>query len=148
MKKILLFVVVVWAGWGSQAQENQDYKAAMVKMLEVSKSMDAMKQLAPQMRELIKQQMPDAPEAFWKEYEEAMIAMYDRILKEMTPIYQKYLTLEDIQQIIAFYESPVGQKLAGSNTKIAMETVPLAQKIAAETLQPLMENAKAKGYLR
>lgn len=108
MKKILLFVVVVWAGWGSQAQENQDYKAAMVKMLEVSKSMDAMKQLAPQMRELIEQQMPGAPEAFWKEYEEAMIAMYDRILKEMTPIYQKYLTLEDIQQIIAFYESPVG----------------------------------------
>jgi uncharacterized protein len=39
------------------------------------------------------------------------------------PIYDEYYTLEDINAMIAFYESPVGQKTLQNQTKIAVEAV-------------------------
>jgi hypothetical protein len=35
----------------------------------------------------------------------------DEMLDAMVPIYQKHLTKEDLDAILAFYSSPVGQKL-------------------------------------
>lgn len=150
MKKILLSLMLcLIVGLASQAQDaDKEYQAAMVKMLEVSKSMDAMEQLAPQIIAMIKQQAPEAPQAFWDDLEKTMMTMYDQIIKEMIPVYHKFLTLQDIKGIIQFYETPVGQKLAESNTKIAMETMPIAQKIAMETMQKMMATAKEKGYIK
>lgn len=150
MKKILLSLMLcLIVGLASQAQDtDKEYQAAMVKMLEVSKSMDAMEQLAPQIIAMIKQQAPEAPQAFWDDLEKTMMTMYDQIIKEMIPVYHKFLTLQDIKGIIQFYETPVGQKLAESNTKIAMETMPIAQKIAMETMQKMMTTAKEKGYIK
>ena len=144
------FLLCLTLAFTAQAQSSADkeYQAAMTKMLEVSNSLDAMKQMAPQIVAMVKQQAPDAPQAFWDDMEKTMNTMYDEIIKAIIPIYQKYLTLQDIQGIVAFYKSPVGKKLAASNTKIAMETMPIAQQIAMQTMQKLMENAKAKGYIK
>lgn len=149
--KNLLLTLVLFLGFacGTQAQENQAYEAAMTKMLEVSKSMDAMKQIAPQITAMLKQQSGgQLPDEFIKEMEKEMIGMYSRMIKAMIPVYQKYLSLEDIKGIIAFYESPVGKKLAEANTKIAVEIMPIAQQIGMETMQKLMETAKEKGYIK
>lgn len=149
MKKLLVSLVLFFAcAMVVQAQEDKAYEAAMTKMLEVSKSMDAMKQLAPQIIAMTKQQAPGAPQEFWNELEKTMVGMYDEIIKAMIPVYHKYLSLEDIQGIIKFYETPVGQKLADSNTKIAAEVMPIAQKIAMETMQKMMAQAKEKGYVK
>lgn len=149
MKKLLVSLVLFFAcAMVVQAQEDKAYEAAMTKMLEVSKSMDAMKQLAPQIIAMTKQQVPNAPQEFWNELEKTMVGMYDEIIKAMIPVYHKYLSLEDIQDIIKFYETPVGQKLADSNTKIAAEAMPIAQKIAMENMQKMMARAKEKGYVK
>lgn len=149
MKKLLVSLVLFFAfAMVVQAQEDKAYEAAMTKMLEVSKSMDAMKQLAPQIIAMTKQQVPNAPQEFWNELEKTMVGMYDQIIKAMIPVYHKYLSLEDIQGIIKFYETPVGKKLADSNTKIAAEAMPIAQKIAMETMQKMMAQAKEKGYVK
>lgn len=149
MKKLWVsFVLLLAFALMAQAQDNKKYEAAMIKMLEVSKSMDAMKQMAPQIISMVKQQAPAAPEEFWNGLEKGMLEMYDEIIKAMIPVYEKYLTLEDIEGVIRFYETPVGKKLAESNTKIAAETMPIAQQIAMQTMQKLMESAKEKGYVK
>lgn len=140
----LAFVVTMQA----QASADKEYQAAVTKMLEVSNSLDAMKQMAPQIIAMVKQQAPEVPQAFWEDMEKTMVSMYDEIIKAIIPIYQKYFTLQDIQGIIAFYESPVGKKMAESNTKIAMEIMPVAQQIGMQTMQKLMESAKTKGYVK
>lgn len=140
----LAFVITMQA----QAPADKEYQAAVTKMLEVSNSLDAMKQMAPQIIAMVKQQAPEAPQAFWDDMEKMMVSMYDEIIKAIIPIYQKYFTLQDIQGIIAFYESPVGKKMAESNTKIAMEIMPVAQQIGMQTMQKLMEEAKTKEYVK
>lgn len=127
------------------AQDSKAYEAAMTQMLEVSKSMDAMKQIAPQITAMIKQQSGGSiPEDFLADMEKEMIVMYDKMIKAMIPVYQKYLTLDDIKGVIAFYETPVGKKLAESNTKIAVEIMPIAQQIGMETMQKLMKELQEK----
>ena len=150
MKNLWIILVLFFAFAGvSQAQNNQDYEAAMTKMLEVSKSMDAMKQIAPQITAMLKQQSGgQIPDEFLKEMEQEMVVMYERMIKAMVPVYQKYLSLEDIKGIIAFYETPVGKKLADANTKIAVEIMPIAQQVGMETMQKLMQTAKEKGYIK
>lgn len=150
MKNLLLFIILFWGvNFGAQSQDTKAYQAAMTKMLEVSKSMDAMKQIAPQITALLKQQSNgQLPDQALKEIETEMIAMYDRMIQAMIPVYQKYLSLEDIKGIIAFYESPVGKKLAESNTKIAVEIMPIAQQIGMETMQKLAKNLEEKGYIK
>lgn len=150
MKKILMCIVAFLAiSIAANAQENKEYETAMIKMLEVSRTMDVMKQMAPQIVSMLKQQAgTNVPEEFWKEVEDSMVAMYDQIVKAMIPVYQKYLTLDDIKEITKFYESPVGKKMADSNTKIAMESMPAAQQIAMQNMQELMEKMKEKGYIK
>lgn len=150
MRRIFICLVLFLAvSIVSQAQENKEYEAAMVKMLEVSKTMDAMKQLAPQITAMMKQQATaEVPADFWNLIEKQMVSMYEQIIKAMLPIYQKYLTLGDIKEIIRFYESPVGKKLADSNTKIAMEAMPVAQQIAMENMQKIQAEMKEKGYIK
>lgn len=151
MKNFFLMLAVCFmAGMAVKAQDNKAYEEAMVKMLEVSKTMEAMEQIAPQITAVVKQQVgsTNVPDSFWQELEQNMVNMYDKILKAMLPVYQKYLTIEDIREITKFYETPVGKKLAAFNTKIAMEAMPIAQNIAMQTMQEFMENAKAKGYIK
>lgn len=154
MKKLLLSLVLLFtfsmSSWSQVTDKAYDkaYEEAMVKMLEVSKSMDAMKQMAPQIIALIKQQAPDAPQEFWNGLETAMLTMYDKMLKAFIPVYKKHLTLEDIQGIIKFYETPIGKKLASTNIVIATESMPIAQKIAMETMQALIKDATEKGYIK
>ena len=149
MKKVFIYMILFLAvSINLHAQEDKAYEAAMVKMLEVSKTMEAMKQMAPQITAMVKQQAPNAPEEFWQELEKTMVTMYDQIIKSMIPVYQKFLTLSDIQEITKFYETPVGKKLADSNTKIAMEAMPMAQKIAQETMTKFLQLAHEKGYIK
>lgn len=50
-------------------------------------------------------------------------------LDAFTQIYAKYFSVDEILDIIAFYRSPTGQKLAKTQDKVAMEMVEQAQLI-------------------
>ena len=77
MKKILVSLAVLWCvALGVQAQDNQEYEKQVAKMLEMTHTMDAMKQIFPQMTAMLKQQLPQAPDEFWKELDASMNGIY------------------------------------------------------------------------
>jgi hypothetical protein len=49
-------------------------------------------------------------------------AEQDHVADRLVPIYAKYLTRDDILQIIEFYRSPAGQKLVSANPSISLES--------------------------
>ena len=131
MKKILVSLAVLWcAALGVQAQDNQEYEKQV------------------QMTAMLKQQLPQAPDEFWKELDASMNGMYDKMIKAVIPVYKKYLTLDDLKEIIKFYETPVGKKLSEMNPKATAEILPIAQQIGMQTMQELMQKAQEKGYLK
>ena len=149
MKKILVSLAVLWCvALGVQAQDNQEYEKQVAKMLEMTHTMDAMKQIFLQMTAMLKQQLPQAPDEFWKELDASMNGMYDKMIKAVIPVYKKYLTLDDLKEIIKFYETPVGKKLSEMNPKATAEILPIAKPIRSQTLTELMKKANEKRYFK
>lgn len=65
----------------------------------------------------MKQQAPQAPDEFWKDFEATMTTMYDKIIKATVPVYKKYLTFSDLKEINKFYATPMG-KLLGADWRV------------------------------
>lgn len=81
----------------------------------------AMNQMLPALKNLI----PEAPETFWSDY---MAEFNPEDLVEMTvPIYQKYLSEEEVQALNSFYDTPAGKKLIKVQPLIMQESMMAGQ---------------------
>ena len=125
MKKGLLFLAAfVLLTFGAQAQ-SAEFKASVRKLM--------LKMIPEQILSMIEQQAPALPESVKAEIqamfsEEALLSLMDR----MVPIYAKYYTQQDMDDLIAFYDTPLGKKLSTVQPQITLESMSVAQQWAAE----------------
>jgi len=63
----------------------------------------------------------------------------DEMVAAMVPIYQKHLTKEDLDGILAFYSSPVGQKLQREQPAMQQEAMQVGGEIGRRRLGTLMQ---------
>ena len=96
-----------------------------------------------------KQKIPDAtPEQLAKLdfITEAVFKDFpiDEIIGAMVPIYQKHLTKSDLEAVIAFYSSPVGQKLLKEQPAMMAEGMQAGQDIMMRKLPDIQERLKTK----
>jgi hypothetical protein len=68
----------------------------------------------------------------------------DEIIDAMVPIYQKHLSQSDLDAIIAFYSSPVGQKLLKEQPAMMAEGMQAGQDIMLRKLPEMQERLKTK----
>ena len=63
----------------------------------------------------------------------------DEMMEGMIPIYQKHLTKEDIDGILAFYASPVGQKLQREQPAMTQESMQVGGEIGRRRMAVMMQ---------
>lgn len=63
----------------------------------------------------------------------------DEMVDAMVPIYQKHLTKEDMDGILAFYASPVGQKLQREQPAMMQEAMQVGGEIGSRRLASMMQ---------
>lgn len=150
MKKGLVLVVMCVAMLFAAAPSvsaqapSDEYKATLEKMLELSGSMASAKAMVPQMIAMLKQQSPSA--SFWDGFQKKWEGKFGNKLAELyAPVYQKYLTLDDLKKIVAFYESPVGKKLGASTPAMMAEGMQIGQKLGMEIATELQQELQAQG---
>ena len=56
----------------------------------------------------------------------------DEMLNRLVPIYNKYLSAEDLKGLIKFYESPLGKNLVNVIPQITRESTEAGQKYGIE----------------
>ena len=61
----------------------------------------------------------------------------DEMLADMTAIYQQHLSKDDVDGMIAFYNSPAGQHLLDAQPVIAQEYMPLVMSKVSERSQAM-----------
>ena len=126
-------------------------------LLQIAKSMDAVisttKQQSMEVAEqMIQEKMPEASAAQKKQLRETIEQIMGRALgadaiKEMLeatiPVYQHHLTKADLQAMIAFYTSPVGQKILHEQPAMVEESMEasegIQQRIARAMFQQIDE---------
>ena len=121
---------------------SEEYKAQLQEMLTVSGSLDGARELVPQLLAFVKQQQPDMPDEDIRRLETLLREqVIDRIADLYAPVYAKYLSLDDLKQIVAFYQSPVGKKWVNATSEIAQGSSQIEQQLTEELLQG-MQDAK------
>ena len=123
--------------------QTPEYTAKMTRMLELSGSDAVMKELPKQMIGMMKQQVPAMPDSVSRQIEDLMAEYFPKMLEMMTPIYAKYYTEEDLDGLIAFYESPLGKKMASTQPLILKEVMGVVPQWAAEFGSKMSEIVKS-----
>lgn len=135
---VLSFVFTV----SGYAQSNAEYSAALKKMFLVSGSNETYKMAIKQMISMYKSQSTLSPEKL-KSLEDEMLKTSMKDLTDMlVPVYKKYMTISDINEMIKFYESPVGKKFAKNNPSIMQESMKIGQEWGMKIGQELKNKLK------
>ena len=147
MKRLLLVVGLICAfSWASIAQTSAAdapaTKADVEKYLQIVHSHDMMKKMAvtmaQSMHQMIHEEYLKHQDSLPADYESTKTAevdsMYqnmpwDEMVQAMIPAYQKHLTKDDINNLIAFNSSPTGQKLLREMPSITAEWMQSAMPI-------------------
>lgn len=147
MLKRFLVIIILMSVSFTYAQIDQTYQNKVKTMLQSSGGIEAYKVAITQMFTFYKQQYPDIPVKFWNEFEgEFLKTSMDELVSLIAPVYYRHLTYEDLNQIIAFYESPAGKKLSGSQAAITAESMSVGEEWGTRISEKVLSKLKEKGY--
>ncbi len=89
---------------------------------------------------------PNIPADFWTDFKKNIDV--NKINEMNIPVYDKYLSADEIKETIKFYESPVGKKLIEALPKILEETYTAGEQWGYEVGTKLQNMLMEKGYLK
>ena len=118
-------------------------------LMEVTGAKDLGQQLITagmeQFRSTVLDSQPNNPRA--KQFVDAFVARFqkhfdpDSLTEHVIPIYDKYLTSEDLKSLLDYYRSPLGQRMLKALPEVTRESqatgFALGQKAAQETMEEL-----------
>ncbi len=115
--------------------------AEILELQQIVGSGDLGKQVTVSLIQNLKRMAPQVPEDVWLRVE----AKIDPKELEMlvVPIYDKYLTIDDIRAMKAFYLSPAGKKLVQVMPLIMKESMEAGQKWGQELTVRVMKDLEA-----
>ena len=93
---------------------------------------------------VMREAYPGVPDELWDELV-GEIDM-DEFLGALAPVHEKYLTGEEVQEIIKFYESPVGVKIRQVLPKIKEEALREGAQRQSDIVNRIMRKLEEKGY--
>jgi uncharacterized protein len=165
MKRLVSVVAVVFfLGWACFAQTSADdtpaTKADVERYFQIVNSHDMMKRLMASMAQGIQQMTHEQYVKHQDElpagYEAKMNAMMDdmfnkmpmdEMMQAMVPAYQKHFTKGDIDNLVAFYSTPTGEKVLRELPAIMSESMqdmmPIMSKYMDTVRQTLVKQTEA-----
>lgn len=142
----LLFALFCFGAANSQTADS-DYKALLLKMMQVNGSEASYKAVIGQMTDYFKKSKTEVPDEFWQEMEQEMSkTSLDDLVELTAPIYAKHLSKEDLTKIIEFYQTPVGKKFAEKTPLITQESMQAGQEWGRELGEKIVKKLEEKGY--
>jgi hypothetical protein len=128
----------------AQALKNQRIKQ-MLRVMGVAKlAQGVIDQMMPAMRGMAS----GIPDKVWKDLTKELKVEFseDKVLDNFVPIYDKHFSATEIDELIAFYGSPTGQKFVSEQPAMMAEGMAVGEKLGRRAGERLFEKLKAKGY--
>lgn len=149
MKTIFLSSIFLLSSFASFGQEDNgdEYGKTLKKMFEVAGTEKTYQTVIDQMISMYKEQFTMVDEEIWEELgDEISKTSIADLVEMLTPVYAKYLTLEDLEAIIEFYETPVGKKFAKNTPLILQDSMEVGQKWGEKLGRNFIRKMEEKGY--
>ncbi len=129
MKKAIFGLLFILIGFSSFAQEASSLEAKAIKLIELT----AGQQFEIMTEPLVNMVPQENQEAFKKELAESTHSLY----KKMAAVYTESFTEDELDKILAFYDTPVGKKMVAITPELTKKGMEIGQAWGME-LQPLI----------
>ena len=119
-------------------QANDKYAKTLYQMMDKSGGLETVKQMVSQLVNMLKQQSASLPDSFWEDFTKRWTQQFiDKMVEKTVPISKKHLTQEDLEAILAFYNTPAGRRLSASTPAITKEAMQKGQQVGMEIGQQM-----------
>ena len=151
MKRSYVVVLALALGLGLGAAHGQEEAAAkqadIKKLLSITGASKTGLRVFSQVIGMFQRAHSEVPEPVWMEMvSEAEVKVDDFVTEMLVPIYDKHLTHEDIKGLIAFYETPAGQKLLSVMPLMHQESRQAGEIWGREFARTVQQRLAEKGY--
>lgn len=102
-------------------------------------------QMVGQMMSGFQQELPTVPGEVWTRMAKKMNGA--EVIELLIPLYDRYYTEDDLRQVIAFYKTPVGQKLMKTLPAITQEAMQIGQEWGRAKAEEVMNELRAEKLL-
>lgn len=120
MKKVVLAIVCVFMFFATAtAQENEAFKEDTVKLLKIT-SQDAFEQVINQMARMVSEDKKS-------EFKVEAAKTLDGVIESISKIYMAEFTHDEIKDLLAFYATPTGFKMAEKTMVLAQKSMVVGQ---------------------
>jgi hypothetical protein len=118
---------------------------AIERLLEVSGEADLMKQGMLAMIDQMRPALAELPQEFFDEFKKAVLG--DDLVTMVIPVYDRHFTLEEIEELTYFYESPIGVKLVKKQPLIQQDGMGVGQRWGEQKAAEIMETLRQRGVI-
>lgn len=94
-----------------------------------------------------KKAQPDIPDVFWDEFLKRATDHIGDFVTILVGVHDRHYTKEQIDQMIAFFETPLGQMMAEKQPAVALETVRAAERWGMKMGMQVMMDLTEKGLI-
>ena len=94
-----------------------------------------------------KKAQPDIPEVFWEEFIKRATANIGDFVTILVSVHDRHYTKQQIEQMVAFFETPLGRMMAEKQPAVALETVSAAERWGMKMGMQVMVDLTEKGLI-
>ncbi len=155
LSRLAVVLFLIAGSVHAQSPTDRAKEADILRLVEMtgSKKMaqDMYAMLGAHMKTAILERFPEGEESercrqvlerFWQKLDARFDV--DELVNRMMPIYDKYLTHEEIKALIAFYQTPVGQRLLEVTPQLTQESFEVGGKWGQETARDVLAELQAE----
>lgn len=146
MKKIVVFLLFVSITVSMAAQNSGEKAKDIRKLMDLSGAGINGVQVMETMLIQFKQSVPGVPDEFWEGVKKEVSV--EALVELIVPVYEKHFTHQEVKQLIAFYETPVGKKLSATLPVVTQEAMEAGGKWGEEIAEKVLNDLRKKGYIK
>jgi len=140
---MMTFALSVFAASPAIPRKKQE---AIKTLLKVTGMVKLANQMIGQMVDSYAKTMPSVQPEVWHRMKKQMSA--DELVGLMIPIYDKYYTQEDVDGMITFYRTPLGQKVISTLPEVSREGFQVGQEWGKKKSDEIVKQLRKEGYIQ
>jgi hypothetical protein len=145
MLRTAVIAALVLSSLAPKAQDSTKIRHIR-QLMEITGAAKLGNQMMTNMIATYKQSFPAATTEFWDAFMKEADA--SQLMDQIVPVYAESFTDDDIQQLIAFYQSPVGRKMVDKMPVIMQQSMQIGSEWGKQLSEKVIERLKQKGYMK
>ena len=143
-----VFFISTGTAWSQEARPapaSGDAKAADIRrLLDLTGGVRVGERLLDRLFEAERRSMPEVPESVWQEARRAFET--SELVELIAAVWDRHFTQDEIRELIAFYESPLGKRLREMQPVILQESLFAGEEWGRRALERLQQKLLQKGF--